>query len=67
MIAWTGTVANILGSFLVAFGVLFWGYLLFMLGSACWIYCAIRSNDRALLTLNHFFLAANVIGLYRNF
>lgn len=63
MINWTGTIASIIGSFLVAFHIFFAGYIFFLVGAACWLYIGFKNNDRALVVLNMVFVAANVIGL----
>lgn len=67
MIAWLGTVSSVLGSFLVAFGILQIGYVLFLVGSISWLWVAVRRCDRALGMLNFTFLVANLVGLWRNF
>lgn len=66
MIAWVGTIASVAGSFLVAFGILFIGYIAFAIGAFAWLYVAVLRKDRALFTLNAIFLCANIIGLARN-
>lgn len=66
MIAWIGTLANVVGAFAVAFGYLLPGYSAFLLGSTIWSGIAGKRRDSALLTLNLVFFCANIIGLYRN-
>lgn len=63
-IRWIGTLASIVGSFVVASKVFVLGYCLFMLGSVCWLWVGIRSRDVALCVLNGTFLCANILGLY---
>jgi len=65
MIPWTGTLASIVGSFLVAFGVASVGYVAFLIGSFSWLVVAYRRKDRALGLLNLTFLCANLIGIAR--
>lgn len=66
-VSWLGTIASILGAFLMAFGHLQSGYCFFTVGSASWLAIGFIARDRALLTLNATFFVANVIGLYRAF
>lgn len=66
MIAWCGTITSVLGSFLVAFGILQAGYVLFLVGSISWLLVAVRRCDRALGMLNLVFFIANLVGLLRN-
>ena len=65
--AWTGTIASVLGSFLVAFGIYLAGYTAFLVGASCWLAVAMYRRDRALAMLNGTFWIANVIGLWRAF
>lgn len=66
MIGWIGTVASIFGSFAVAFQVLVFGYILFLVGSVAWLTVAVTKGDKPLGILNVFFLCANIIGLWRS-
>ena len=66
-IAWTGTAASVIGSFLVAFGLYLIGYAAFFVGASCWLIVALFRRDRALALLNGTFWIANVIGLWRAF
>ena len=54
-----------MGSFLVAFGIMNWGYLCFITGTISWLIIAIMRRDKALGVLNGAFLIANVIGIVR--
>lgn len=63
MLSWIGTVTSIAGSFLVAFGLAFVGYILFILGSLSWLVVAIKTKNKALGVLNGTFFCANIIGL----
>lgn len=65
MIAWIGTIASILGAFLMAFGVVLPAFVCFTLGSVSWMIVGIRNGDKPLTVLNSFFLVANLIGLFR--
>ena len=64
-IAWTGTIASILGAFLMAFGIILAGYICFTLGSITWLTVGIVRKDNSLITLNGTFFLANIIGLTR--
>ena len=64
MIGWIGTVASVVGSFLVAFQLFFVGYCFFIVGSVSWLYLAHKMKNRSLATLNGFFLTANIIGIW---
>lgn len=66
-IAWIGTLTSILGSFAVAFGFMFMGYTLFLVGSFCWLATGIVNRDKPLIVLNATFFVANLIGFARNF
>jgi hypothetical protein len=65
MIGWIGTVASVIGSFVVAFQVLVMGYILFLVGCVCWLWVATKSRNTSLGVLNGFFLVANIIGLWK--
>lgn len=65
MLGWIGTITSVIGSFAVATGIMLWGYVLFLIGSASWLWVAVKTKNWSLLTLNLFFLCANVIGLWR--
>ena len=67
IISWIGTVTSIIGAFLMAFGIVKYGYIFFCIGSASWLFIGFVTKDRALLTLNATFFVANIIGLYRAF
>jgi hypothetical protein len=66
-LSWLGTVASILGAFLMAFGMVQYGYIAFSIGSVSCLYVAITKKDMPLITLNGTFFIANIIGLYRAF
>lgn len=65
MISWVGTVASIIGSFAVALQFYIVGYCLFLVGSISWLIVGSIRADKSLITLNGFFLAANIIGLWK--
>jgi len=65
MLAWIGTISSIAGSFLVALGIMNWGYICFITGTISWLIIAIARKDKALGVLNGAFLIANVIGIVR--
>lgn len=66
-LSWIGTGSSILGSFLIAFGLMFVGYCCFLVGATCWLIVGCVRKDWSLLTLNLFFAGANIIGFVRNF
>ncbi len=67
MIKWAGTIASIIGSFLVAGKILILGYCLFMIGSISWLVIGALTKDKPMIILNGFFLSANILGLYNAF
>ena len=64
MLAWIGTLASIIGSFMVATGAILIGYCFFTIGSASWLVVAYKRKDKALGLLNGTFFVANIIGLF---
>ncbi len=67
LISWAGTIASIIGAFLMAFGVVLTGYIFFAVGSVSWLFVGYTTRDNALMLLNGTFFVANIIGLYRAF
>ena len=65
--SWLGTLASIIGSFLVAFHAFQFGYVLFIVGSASWLFVGFKRKDSALITMNLIFFLANIMGLYNAF
>ena len=65
MIGWIGTVASVIGSFVVAFQILIIGYVLFLIGSISWLWVSIKTRNLSLGVLNGFFMCANIIGLWK--
>ena len=63
-LSWIGTITSVIGSFIVAMGLGIFGYCLFLVGSISWLTVGVTRRDTSLVTLNGFFLAANMIGLY---
>lgn len=63
-LSWFGTVTSVLGSFAVALHFFVIGYCLFLCGAVAWLTVGFWSRNWSLVTLNGFFLAANLIGLY---
>lgn len=66
MIGWIGTIASVVGSFLVAFKIFLLGYVLFLIGAISWLWVAFKTRNWSLGVLNAFFLSANIIGLWGN-
>ena len=64
-IAWLGTTASIVGAFLMAFGIVLFGYVCFSIGSVSWLIVGVTRKDNSLITLNGTFFLANIIGLTR--
>jgi hypothetical protein len=64
--AWIGTVASVLGSFIVASQMFLVGYCFFIVGSVSWLLVGLDRRDSALISLNFCFLTANLIGLYNS-
>jgi len=62
---WFGTVTSVAGSFILALGFSLLGYGAFVFGAVSWLIVGIKNSNRPLIVLNGFFLAANMIGLYR--
>ena len=67
IVSWLGTITSILGSFLMAFGMAKYGYILFCIGSVSWLSVGVVNKDKPLCVLNGTFFIANLIGLYRAF
>lgn len=63
-VSWLGTVASIIGAFLVASKIVFIGYLLFIIGSASWLIVGTVRKDSSLIVLNFVFFLANILGIY---
>ena len=63
-IKWLGTLASIVGPFVVASKIFVLGYCLFIVGSVSWLIVGIREREMPLIVLNGTFLCANILGLY---
>ena len=64
MIKWIGMISNVLGAFLVAFGIMVAGYSAFIIGSIVWVCVGLGSKDKPLLIQSAIFLIANIIGMW---
>lgn len=64
-LSWFGTITSVAGSFIVALGFSLLGYIAFVFGAVFWLIVGFKNDNRPLIVLNGFFLAANMIGLYR--
>lgn len=67
ILAWIGTVASILGAYLVAMQFPMIGYVAFSIGSSTWLIVGAQRKDHALIVMNATFFVANLIGLYHAF
>lgn len=63
-IKWLGNILSVIGAFYVASQGYIIGYSLFIVGSGAWFYAGIVQKDKALISLNCFFLIADFIGIY---
>lgn len=61
---WVGTITSVIGAFILAVGFMVAGYSLFILGSGAWFIVGFWTKDKAMLTLNAFFLAADFVGIF---
>ena len=66
-ISWLGTMASIIGSFIVASQLFLIGYCFFIVGSVSWLIVGISRKDKSLVVLNGTFFLANILGLYNSF
>lgn len=64
IVSWIGTVASILGAYLVALQLILVGYVAFSIGSITWLIVGMKRRDSALIVMNGTFFIANMIGLY---
>lgn len=55
---------NVLGAFLVAFGIMLAGYTAFIIGSVLWVCIGLGSKDKPLVIQSAIFLVANLVGIY---
>lgn len=63
VIEFLGTLAGILGAFLVACKMPEMGYPFFLISSICLTYSAVRQRQWNLMALQGVFLLANILGL----
>jgi hypothetical protein len=61
---WFATFTSIAGSFLVASGIMDWGYIFFTVGSVSWLVVAHVIKDKPLFILNLVFTVADIIGIF---
>jgi hypothetical protein len=66
-ISWLGTMASIIGAFIVASKLFFLGYCFFIIGSLSWLLVGFSRKDKSLIVLNGTFFLANILGLYNAF
>jgi uncharacterized protein with PQ loop repeat len=65
-ISWLGTIASIVGAFVVASKLFFVGYCFFMVGSVSWLIVGIVRKDKSLIVLNGTFFIANILGFFNS-
>lgn len=65
-ISWLGTIASIIGAFVVASQLFFVGYCFFIVGSVSWLAVGIVRKDKSLIVLNGTFFVANILGFYNS-
>lgn len=63
---WVGTITSVIGAFILACGFVKTGYSLFIIGSGAWFIVGFWTKDKAMITLNAFFLAADFVGIYNS-
>lgn len=66
-VKWLGTITSVIGAFFLALHFPITGYILFTIGSGAWFGVGFYTKDRAMITLNAFFLAADFLGLWNCF
>ncbi len=64
MIERLGTIAGIIGAFLVALGFPPIGFPFFFISSVCLTYSAWKQGNRNLISLQAAFLCCNILGLW---
>jgi len=62
ILQWIGTLSGLLGALLVAIGIFFIGYLLFIVSSVSWIIAGLNLSNKPIIVLNFGFLLINFIG-----
>ena len=65
-ISWLGTIASIIGAFVVASKLFLVGYCFFIVGSVSWLIVGFARKDKSLIVLNGTFFLANILGLFNS-
>ena len=65
-ISWLGTIASIIGAFVVASKLFLIGYCFFTIGSVSWLIVGFARKDKSLIVLNGTFFLANILGLFNS-
>jgi nicotinamide riboside transporter PnuC len=65
-ISWLGTIASIIGAFVVASKLFLVGYCFFIVGSISWLIVGFARKDKSLMVLNGTFFLANILGFYNS-
>jgi hypothetical protein len=65
-ISWLGTLASIIGAFIVASKLFLIGYCFFIVGSVSWLIVGYVRKDNSLIVLNGTFFLANLLGLFNS-
>ena len=65
-ISWLGTMASIIGAFIVARKLFLIGYCFFIVGSVSWLIVGYVRKDNSLIVLNGTFFLANLLGLFNS-
>jgi hypothetical protein len=63
---WFGTITSLIGSFIMAFGLILPAFIMYLVGTILWLYVAIKTHQKSLIVLNFGFLIADIIGIVRN-
>jgi ABC-type Mn2+/Zn2+ transport system permease subunit len=63
IVEFVGVLCGIIGSFLVANGMMMIGYPVFLTSSACLLFSAFKQGNKNLMLLQFVFLCANINGL----
>ena len=66
IISWLGTIASVIGAFLVANGIFLIGYCIFASGAILWLIVAKMQKNEAMFFLELVFLIANINGIIIN-
>ena len=63
-LSWFGTVCSVFGSFAVAEKYYIAGYIAFLVGAISLLSCFIKERNWSMISLQCFFMIANIRGLY---